>query len=187
MKVHSTLYGLVLAGGRSSRMGEDKSRLLWQGKPLYQHMIHLLHKAGIEQVLLSGAGFPEKTVEDLVPGRGPLSGIHAALMSLEYGERLLVIPVDMPLVPLEAIQTLYEQSDKQQLCCFDGFNLPVVIPVTEDSRRVIVEKIQSDNPKDYALWRLYQALGGKTIPLPEDRIQLFSNANTPEEWRRINH
>ena len=184
MKVHSTLYGLVLAGGQSSRMGQDKSRLTWQGQPLYRYMMALLEQAGIQEVMLSGADFPLETISDIFPGRGPLSGIHAALGSLDDGDRLLVIPVDMPLVPVEAIRILCEQ---QQLCFFDGFNLPVMIPATRETRQVIAERVQSDHPKDYALWRLFQSLGGITVSLPEGMTPLFSNANTPEEWHRINN
>ena len=192
MKAHGKLYGLVLAGGQSSRMGQDKSRLIWQGEPLYQHMISRLTKAGIRQVLLSGHGFSVrafpvdsfsvKSVSDIFPGRGPLSGIHAAVDSLSDGDRLLAVPVDMPLLPVEAIRMLSEQH---QLCHFDGYNLPVMIPVTDDVRQVLAKQVQSQNPKDYALWRLYQALDGQSIALPPSMVEAFCNVNTPNEWRSL--
>ncbi|MFK0571799.1 molybdenum cofactor guanylyltransferase [Endozoicomonas sp.] len=197
MTGHSKLYGLVLAGGRSSRMGQDKSRLSWYGRPLYQHMISLLTSAGIDHVLVSGSGFAKgkadsgstlgaeflvESIGDIFPDRGPLSGLHATVQQLHDGDRLLVIPVDMPLVPAEAIRRL---CDQQQACCFEGFNLPVVLPVSSNLRQVIERAIQSDNPKDYALWRLYQQLGGQTIPLPPAMADYFDNANTPEDWRHL--
>ncbi|WP_419534820.1 molybdenum cofactor guanylyltransferase [Endozoicomonas sp.] len=197
MTAHGALYGLVLAGGRSSRMGQDKSRLSWLGKPLYQHMASLLAQAGIGNVLISGSGFAGEvsvnehgptdgsaieSIEDVVPGRGPLSGIHATFQHLQDGDRLLVIPVDMPLVPADAIRML---CDHQQPCCFEGFNLPVVLPVNAESRQMVEKAIQSDNPKDYALWRLHQQLGGEAMPLPFSMEDLFVNANTPEDWRDL--
>ncbi|USE37910.1 molybdenum cofactor guanylyltransferase [Endozoicomonas sp. SCSIO W0465] len=181
MTAHGTLYGLVLAGGRSSRMGQDKSRMSWFGKPLYQHMASLLTQAGIDQVLISGSGFSinDSVIEDVVPGRGPVSGIHSALKRLHNGDRLLVIPVDMPLIPADAIRIL---GDQQRVCCFEGFNLPVVLPVTTELRQAVDTSIASDNPGDYALWRLYQRSGGQTIPLPLAMADLFVNANTPGDW-----
>ncbi|WP_257294766.1 NTP transferase domain-containing protein [Endozoicomonas sp. YOMI1] len=94
MTAHGTLYGL---GGRSSRMGQDKSRLNWCCKPLYLHRVSLLARAGIDQVLISGSGFA-------------------------------------------------------------GFNLPVMLPVNSELRQAVESSIASDNPKDYALWRLHQLL-----------------------------
>ncbi|WP_257283146.1 molybdenum cofactor guanylyltransferase [Endozoicomonas sp. SESOKO1] len=185
MTPHGTLYGLVLAGGRSSRMGQDKSRLSWFGRPLYQHMVSLLIRAGIGQVLISGSGFSsddDAVIDDVVPGRGPISGIHAALQRLQDGDRLLVIPVDMPLVPADAIRIL---GDQQRACCFEGFNLPVMLPVTTELRQAVERSIASDNPKDYALWRLHQLSGGQTLSLPLSMADLFVNANTPEDWRDL--
>ena len=47
--------GVVLAGGKSSRMGEDKALLkLANGNTLLQQSIHLLQTAGIEEVVVSG-------------------------------------------------------------------------------------------------------------------------------------
>lgn len=178
-----TLHGLVLAGGRSSRMGTDKTRLLWQGKPLFRHMAELLSNTGIRQVMISGQGFTgENSVADIIPQRGPLSGIHAALQRLPSGDRLLVCPVDMPLLPLVAIRLLGMQS---VLCCFEGFTLPLLLPVNASARTAIDRAIHSDNTKDYALWRLYQQLDGQTIPLPQAMTDYFENANTPEDWRHL--
>lgn len=189
------LYGLVLAGGRSSRMGQDKARLSWQGQPLYRHMIALLNKAGVDRVLLSGSGFASELLtsnsnsgptvtclDDLVDGRGPLGGIHSAFAQLNDNDRLLVVPVDMPLLPIEAISTLARQ---EQTCSFTQFNLPVLLTVTRQSRQVIKQLVSSDDHRDYALWRLQQRLGGLTLPLPTTMADGFINANTPEQWRKL--
>lgn len=189
------LCGLVLAGGRSSRMGQDKARLNWQGQPLYRHMISLLNKAGVNRVLLSGSGFASELLarssnsdplviclDDLLGGRGPLGGIHSAFSLLNDTERLLVVPVDMPLLPINAISTLARQ---QQTCSFTGYNLPVLLTVTKESRQVINQQVNSDDHRDYALWRLQQRLGGQTLPLQTTMADHFINANTPEQWRKL--
>ncbi len=46
--------GIVLAGGRSSRMGANKALLSYHGQPLYLHMQGILRASGLEQVYISG-------------------------------------------------------------------------------------------------------------------------------------
>ena len=175
------LTGLVLAGGRSSRMGCDKSRLPWHGQPLYQHMLSLLKRSGVDQTLVSGQGFEAPSVADRIPGRGPLSGIDGALRVLPDGDRLLVVPVDMPRLPEEALRRL---GNERQLCHFTGHSLPLLIPVNPPLRQAVHQAISSENPKDYALWRLCQGLNGHKIPLPESMSGGFGNANTPADWQQ---
>ena len=173
--------GLVLAGGRSSRMGENKAHLIWDGIPLYQHMMALLDQAGVSRIMVSGEGYGSHSVPDELPGRGPLSGIHAALSELDDGEQLLVVPVDMPLLPVEALMTL---ADQQQPCCFEGYTLPMLLPVTPLLRQWVIECINTQDHRNYSIWRLHRNLQGTTIPLPEHLAERFSNANTPEDWQQ---
>ena len=175
------LVGLVLAGGHSLRMGQDKSRLNWQGQPLYQHMVSLLGRAGIDRVLLSGSGF-SSGVADILPGKGPLSGIHAAFAELEDDDRLFVIPVDMPLLPVKAIRWLCTEPS---CCCFEGYNLPVLLALTRETRMLLERAIRSENPKDFALWRWYRQIGVKTLSLPASMEEKFINVNTPKDWQTL--
>ena len=83
-KVDSTLIGLVLAGGRSRRMGQDKALMRYQGKPLFEHAAALLNEAGCKQVLISRnqPGY----LTDIIVDAGPLAGVHAALDVLSVGD-----------------------------------------------------------------------------------------------------
>ena len=88
------LSGLVLAGGQSRRMGQDKAVMSYHGHPLMKHAATLLKHAGCQQVLISRnqPGY----LNDILPDNGPLGGVHAALSTLNAGDELLVVPVDMP-------------------------------------------------------------------------------------------
>ena len=162
-------------------MGENKAYLKWGERPLYQHMMALLDQAGVSRILVSGEGYRSFSVPDVVPGRGPLSGIHATLAKLNDGDRLLVVPVDMPLLPVEALVTLVNQ---QQLCCFEGYTLPVLLPVTPLLRKRVAECIHSRDRRDYSIWRLHRHLQGVKLPLPEHLAKGFCNTNTPEDWQQ---
>jgi len=54
---------LLLAGGKSARMGTSKAELLYEGKSFLQHMLDKAHALGIEQCYISGYTSRENTVQ----------------------------------------------------------------------------------------------------------------------------
>ena len=99
--------GYVLAGGKSSRMGQDKALLELAGKTLVGHAVHKLQRVcGEVSVLGAQAALAEYApiVPDLHPDCGPLGGIEAALTHARH-EWSLVLPVDVPFLPLHLLET----------------------------------------------------------------------------------
>jgi molybdopterin-guanine dinucleotide biosynthesis protein A len=101
----SDAIGFVLAGGQSSRMGQDKTLLEFAGQPLIARALDLFRESGIP-VSIAGALSSARTsleafaplIEDASPGLGPLSGICAALASIS-ARYTVFLPVDLPLLP----------------------------------------------------------------------------------------
>ena len=103
----------VLAGGYSLRMGRDKAGLPLGGKSLIALQAEKLIGLGIGDVMLSGYGDAvtgTRGVPDLIPHRGPLSGLHACLRAAEH-PACLILSVDVPLVPEEALLELIAAHD----------------------------------------------------------------------------
>ena len=94
--------GFVLAGGRSSRMGQDKALLQLGGRSLVGIALDKLRSIGVAAPRIAGArtdlSSHAPVVPDLHPGCGPLSGIEAALTASSQPLNLF-LPVDMPLLP----------------------------------------------------------------------------------------
>ncbi len=96
-----TFTAVILAGGRSSRMGRDKAFLTFQGKPLIEHALQLVRDAGADEVLISGR--PEQDFSayncpgllDLKPDCGPLGGIERGLHAATH-PMVLLLAVDLP-------------------------------------------------------------------------------------------
>ena len=95
--------GFVLAGGGSSRMGQDKALIAFAGKPLVARALAVLGDAGL-QTAIAGARNSLSSFAPVVEdppgdaGKGPLSGICAALRFT--AARLAVfLPVDLPFIP----------------------------------------------------------------------------------------
>ena len=97
------LSAVLLAGGESRRMGEDKATVLFEGVPLWQRQLDLLRQMKPDEILISSrtdpAWRPRDTtfVPDTPSSRGPLSGLAAAL-AIMRGTHLLALAVDMPLI-----------------------------------------------------------------------------------------
>ena len=123
------LYALLLAGGKSSRMGRDKSALVFHGQSLLEHAVGLLQRCGADEVLISGDVPGYASIRDLVPGCGPPGGIHAALHHMDDrkllgGSLLLVIPVDMPLLDETTISRLVSAIGEADSCHYAGEVFP---------------------------------------------------------------
>lgn len=101
---------VILAGGRSSRMGQDKSLLPMNGAPLIRRIYEqLAHR--FDEILISTnepekyAFLPAKAIPDLVPGRGPLMGIASAAAAAVH-ERVFVTACDIPVVDLNTVSRM---------------------------------------------------------------------------------
>jgi molybdopterin-guanine dinucleotide biosynthesis protein A len=100
--VDGSVEGFVLAGGRSSRMGQEKALLQLGGRSLVEIALDKLRSIGVAAPRIAGArtdlSSHAPVVPDLHPGCGPLSGIEAALSASSQALNLF-LPVDMPLLP----------------------------------------------------------------------------------------
>jgi molybdopterin-guanine dinucleotide biosynthesis protein A len=97
--------GFVLAGGRSTRMGQDKALLLLAGRSLLEIALDKLRALPLNAAPRIAAARSDlasyaATVADLHPGCGPLSGIEAAL-AVSSQPLNVFLPVDMPLLPAQ--------------------------------------------------------------------------------------
>lgn len=103
------ISGLILAGGRSRRMGRDKAKLLLDGKSLLQWQVEKLQQLGLGEILISApetVSYPGiRTVQDCYSGCGPISGLHAGLSAASC-RYCLVIGVDLPLIPESVLRDL---------------------------------------------------------------------------------
>jgi len=111
-----TLYddttGIILAGGRNSRMGSNKALISIGGRSAIERVVELL--TPLFSTLILSTNSPEefaflglKMVPDLHNDVGPLAGIHAGL-SASATERCFVIPCDVPLMTTRVIRHLLD-------------------------------------------------------------------------------
>lgn len=129
--------GYVLAGGRSSRMGQDKAFVLVGGRPMAVRVARAMIDVGLDPVQIVGKqlqlarlGLP--LVLDQEPLPHPLVGVVAALAHAETlgADRALVCPCDLPFLSVDALLALLALGGPA-MACADGRHQPLlaVLPV----------------------------------------------------------
>jgi Molybdopterin-guanine dinucleotide biosynthesis protein A len=178
---------IILAGGKSSRMGQKKGSLLFRGKPFIEIIFDKLSDIGISEIMISGYEHNYNGsiyVEDKYRGKGPLAGIHAGLYRSGY-EHMLVITEDAPFVPSNYIEQLIEihkrgLSPVTAASC-EG-RLQQLLGIYDKSLAPICETIlEGDRP---TVMSLIDKVGCQTVPFNGDEI-LIRGCNTPEEYEEM--
>lgn len=178
MPSQTDFTALILAGGRSSRMGQDKALLNIQGQTLLSHMQQLAYAAGARQVLVSRnqAGFIADLAEPALHQQGPLAGILASLSHCS-SPRLLVLAVDTPLLTAEGLQLLL-RGTTDQATYFTDNPLPCVLPVCASLAGRIEQQLKAGQR---SVKQLLSQLGAMSIASPAAELL---NTNTPEQWQQ---
>jgi molybdopterin-guanine dinucleotide biosynthesis protein A len=187
----ANVAGAVLIGGASQRMGEDKARRSFAGAAAATRASRLLASLFEDVVLVGGDAPPDAVGRRVADGEGPrcaLRGLVAALGAAR-AERTLVVATDLPLLGPELLLALVAWPEAD-----------VVLP-RRDGR---IEPL-------CALWRRETALAAARAQLAAERLALhelvakldarllegddlravdpeglaLANANTPEEWARL--
>lgn len=164
------LGAIILAGGRSQRMGRDKAALLWAGQTAAARLVELARAVGAAEVVVAGGDYGLPFVRDAIDHAGPIGGVMAGLASLPAARRLLVLAVDAPTLTPEDLQPLLEAPPPG--AAYAGLPLPMVF-----LRHAAPAEIASDTPL-----RRFVALVGLHELAPPAAAQLrLRGANTPAE------
>lgn len=186
MKAECQITGVVLAGGKASRMGgQDKGLMLLNGKPLWQHVADCLLPQ-VNEVVISAnrnldiyrqSGFP--VIADTLSGfPGPLAGL-LSVMQQTFGEWFLFCPCDTPFIPDNLVERLVEQRQNAPVVwVHDGDrDHPAVALAHRNLAPKIVDYLASGERRVIVFMR---QVGGHSVDF-SDTKEAFRNMNTPED------
>lgn len=184
---------VILAGGKSSRMGFDKQFLKIQEKRLIDIISKKL-KAEFDEIIIvtnkkeEYAGGNYRAICDEIPGQGPLSGIHAGLRAAS-SKYVYFIACDMPDLNLQYIRRMKQKlKDSQKDGCICELNSKIEPFNSFYSKKVIgnIERALQDGVR--SVHRLSKTLD--LVVIQEDEVQkydrplsMFSNLNTKEDLK----
>ena len=188
--------GVILAGGRSSRMGVTHKALLdLDGRPLLTHVIDRL-QAHLAPLMLSCEtadsefdrfGLP--VVADLLPRfRGPLSGLYSALQHLAekgFNHGLVLCPCDAPFIPAELVQKLLDAEPGKEkpvvVISYQGVLQPTFSLWQNHHLPVIREAVVSEGRG--GLKHMLTLLPHTVVEWAPAEPPPFYNVNTPAELK----
>lgn len=184
--------GVILAGGKGLRMGEEKALLVLEGKTLLQRVHEALSQVFPEVIVVAHsvepfAHLPYRCVADRSPGLGPLSGIETALREAG-GKAIFVVACDMPFLNPEVIRHMIDLQNGYDLVIpdlSDGLH-PLHALYTPGCLPAIQAKIEAGDLTLHTLsrqvrtYRVREEFFHKFDP----QLRSVMNLNTPEEMER---
>ncbi|MCB9254160.1 MAG: molybdenum cofactor guanylyltransferase [Bdellovibrionaceae bacterium] len=182
MEGRLSITAVILAGGRSRRMGTSKALLSIGGLRMIERTRQVLHelKPFVQRVVVSGEVPGVEFIPDLKPFQGPVGGVASTAREClsDSCEGLLVVPVDLPLLTADSLRPLvtYFNGHKPNAVCFEGNWLPAIFRLNED---LIFRCGQNES-----IHGLLKSLGFVTMAPPSD-VRSLANANTPHDWAEL--
>lgn len=184
------IHGFVLAGGRSTRMGQDKALMSFRGQPMIALAVEKL-KMFCAEVSIAGNREDLQGYAEVVPearmGEGPAAGVEAGLQVAKQPWAMF-LPVDVPLVPAEILRQwaaeVLLRDDVQVSHLFVGVPQPAFCMLRRECLARFSAALEAG---DRRLLTLFQAAAGESgvhwvheVSGPSAG-RWFMNVNTPEE------
>lgn len=180
--------GVILAGGRSSRMKFNKAFATIREKPVIHIIIEKFQAFFAETIIISNepelyTSFQLPVYKDIYPYLGPVSGIHSALVNASY-DRMFVLGCDMPFMNMQLVEYMLNQVDKYDSVVpeIESFLQPLAAVYKRSCLPVFSECLQHEKLK---LVRIFEELDA--LVMKEDKLmkfgsirEMFFNVNDPQ-------
>ena len=180
--------GVILAGGKSKRMGLDKSLLEFKGKTLIQRIIDE-HNKLVENVFVIGkeTGTLQNAigVKDNIENIGPIGGLYTAMSEIK-ANWYLISPCDMPFLnhsDLKVILNEVKNSSHEAIIAESEKGLePLVAAYNSSVLPVLKKNIENGN---YAIRSLFKKINTKLLKFNAQIFEkdIFFNINYPDDYK----
>lgn len=187
----SRIAGLILAGGRGSRMGDiDKGHVLLRGRPMVEH-VAARFAPQVGSLLISAnrnleryAEYGKVVADDPAHGewQGPLAGVAAGLVASRC-PWIATAPCDVPFLPHDMVARLREALRAQgpdarlAVACSRGKRQPVCMLLSRDLLPDLLRYL-ADGGRKVDAWQ--SRIGCVEVPF-DDQPDAFTNVNTARE------
>ncbi len=182
------IAGIILTGGKSSRMGTDKAHLPWQGGRLVDYVANILKETHIEKLYVSGHIAGYRSIIDALPNKGPVGGICSTLHHLKNRfSHLIFVPVDLPFLSAACVNIVLSMNENE-VQYIEGHPLPFCLQVTPHTlhhAQLIYQSLQ--NGRDISVKQYLSGLKERVLPISTDCEKALRNTNTPEQWQEVHN
>lgn len=180
------ITGIILAGGKSRRMGVDKGLMPYKGKPMITYSIGLLEQF-CSRILISTSnsayevfGYP--TFADIYAGKGPMGGLYSCIKE-STSEINICLPCDLPQMKSDILEYMLQISDGTRcIIPLTPYPEPLVAIYPSLVLPVMHQLITNGN---YKMTQIFENFPVHYVPLEEftgdNNLICFSNFNTPSD------
>ena len=195
---------VVLAGGRSSRMGQPKALLDWHGLTAVAHAVEVVREGTgggpVCVVRASGQKLPPLdaiVVDDDLDGGGPLAALYTGLAALEgKADVAFACGVDTPLLGpafVRAVVRTLHKGDDAVVPTIGGRSQPLLavyrVRIVPRLRALLDDGAGGlrDIPRTCAVRQVgeWELVSDPELDAADPRLNAAANANTPEEWAEL--
>ncbi len=193
MSVATPVSVILLAGGRSRRMGRNKALLPWHGVPLIQHIVERLTEVSRDILLVTNTpqeyaflGLP--MVPDVVPHGGSLVGLYSGLEAIRHPWGL-VMACDVPFVNTDLLEYMLSLREGYQAVVpvIGGRHEPLHALYHKSCLPAMRRHIDAGDKRIISFYPEIEIrfLEEEEINRFDPDHLSFLNANTPGDWERI--
>ncbi len=187
------MTGVILAGGRNTRMGTNKAFLNIDGSPIIEHTVNIFRRIFGEVLIVTNTPFTYlhlkvAIVTDIVPNKGPLGGLFTGLF-FAYYDRVFACACDMPFMDERFIEYMTDQSASYDIVVPDAGDgmQPLHAIYGRQCLPAIRNALRQERLKLTGFFKGHQVL---TIPTGiinryDHGEKMFLNVNTAEDLREI--
>lgn len=184
---NQNITGIILAGGKSSRMGRNKAFIEINGEISIRTLHNLIKPCCSEVIISANFSDPyqflhERIIADEIPDIGPIGGIISCLKK-SYSRKNLVIACDMPMVPFSLVQLLISHQNSAEFVV-PANGTDVIEPLCAVYDKSVIPALSEMISKgDYKMQNLINHCKTALIQVHNGN-NIFLNLNTPEDLRR---
>lgn len=190
------ITAVILAGGKSSRMGSDKSLLKLGGKALIEHVVDAIRPYASAVIVVTNNKEKYRFlnnvffVSDIIKNQGPFIGLISGIKSIDT-KWCFVTSCDMPLIDGKIIEYLWRRKERNIVSPFsnDGYE-PLISLYSKDilpfAEKLMTEGIRSINKFIAIMEKLgYVDKIDKNILMEEFGEEIFLNINNHDNYLRL--
>ena len=181
--------GIILAGGKSSRMGRDKALLKYDGKSFLEHCADTLAPVCDEVLISANHSYPDiglKVVYDIYDNKGPIGGIYAG-MQIAVHDNIICLSVDSPLVTSQFLQWMLDAQTGTKSLFVKENDLyhPLIAIYRKGDENALLNSIQNNELRMSSLIEKLNHTHINAEDFPDYHPSLLKNINTREEYNKI--
>ncbi|MDD5434547.1 MAG: molybdenum cofactor guanylyltransferase [Nitrospira sp.] len=197
------MTGIILVGGKSRRMGQDKAFMSVGGKQVFRRILDVFETLFDEILIVtnkqgrfSGYGYPE--IVDLIPDSGPMGGIYTGL-TYAKSDTVFTASCDLPFIHPSPVKMIIDESCKYDIVVpeISGRLHPLHAAYSKRCMPYIIKRLEN---KEMNITRFINEMSeaGKRMELTVKKVQMTDpaseemwkqtvyNMNTQEEWSKAN-